>query len=117
MHEFLITFTLNENTVKYKMPTGADKELPIFNAINLDIGVTGINDQFNGTMAFTGYYRFFSIQFTPNGFYRIFQIPAAVFTNELLHARSVFNKDVTTLHQQLQESKTVSGLVAYSEIF
>lgn len=68
MNEFLITFTLNENTVKYKMPTGADKELPIFNAINLDIAVTGMNDQFNGTMAFSDYYRFFQFNSLPTDF-------------------------------------------------
>jgi len=117
MHEFLITFNLNENRVTYKMPVSTERESHIFNEINSDIAVTGMNDQFNGTITFNGYYQLFSIQFRPNGFYRIFQIPAAVFTNEIINAMSIFNRNAKRLHQQLQESKSVSRMVAHCETF
>ncbi|HEX7905717.1 MAG TPA: helix-turn-helix domain-containing protein [Chitinophagaceae bacterium] len=117
MHEFLITFNLGGNGVTYKIPQGGDEKSPFFNDINSGITVTGMNDRFNGTIVFNGHYRLFSIQFMPNGFYMISQLPAAVFTNQIIDAMAFLNKNANTLLQQLQESKTVSQMVAHAEVF
>ncbi|MBD0295622.1 MAG: AraC family transcriptional regulator [Flavisolibacter sp.] len=115
MHEFLITFNLGMQPVEYKTPAGGEKERSKACAINADTVVSGINDHFTGIIRFKGHYRLFSIHFRPNGFYRIFGMPAALFTNQIEEGWCIFNKDINTLQQQLQESVNVQAMVRHSE--
>ncbi|HUC82100.1 MAG TPA: AraC family transcriptional regulator, partial [Flavisolibacter sp.] len=55
-------------------------------------------------------HRFFSIQFQPTGFYRIFGIPAVVFTNLMVQSPEDCKKSFLFLYEQLRETREINDM-------
>lgn len=116
--EFLLNFNLgNSSTIHIKpsaMPGGPMNAQDISRTSSI---ISGINNHYNGILVFKGRFRIFSIQFSPKGFFGIFNIPAQSFTNQTIESDAVFPKSFAVLNQQLLEAISVQEMVQYSEQF
>ena len=115
-HEFSIAFNLTEKKFGYIRPE-ADLLIYPDETMNSKIVITGIGSQFSGFMTDRGKGRIFSIYFRSTGFYRIFGMPAVLFTNQIEEEEYTCSKSLETLHLQLRESKTISQMTACCETY
>ncbi len=99
-HEFTIAFTLSGSLFL----TGR-------NGSNIILGsrkhIIGLQTAFSGCAIFNGKVKLFTIQFRPNGFYKLFNIPADLLTNNIYEAADIINKDITVCNERLNEAKDV----------
>src|SRR5688500_12441561 len=79
--------------------------------------IAGLGSQFNGEMTFNGCYAFFEIYFKPNGFSKIFGLPAAEFTNYILHAEEVLDFNIKTFFEQLCHANGLSEMGCLANTF
>jgi AraC-like DNA-binding protein len=84
---------------------------------NKDSCIIGLLPNFNGIISFSGTYHRFVIQFKPNGFYKIFQIPFSEFTNKIVCLDEVFGRSAILLRQQLINEKDVQKMACYADKF
>ena len=64
-------------------------------------GLLGLGTQFNGEIIMNGRYAFLEIVFRPNGFHRIFSLPAKDTNNFIIYADDIFDKEVRFFYEQL----------------
>ncbi|MEP7107395.1 MAG: helix-turn-helix domain-containing protein [Ferruginibacter sp.] len=64
-------------------------------------GIMGLGTQFNGELTFNGSYSFFEIYFKPNGFNKIFGLPASEINNLLVFADDIFEPNIKLFFEQL----------------
>jgi AraC-like DNA-binding protein len=79
--------------------------------------IAGLGSQYNGEMTFNGCYAFFEIYFKPNGFSKIFGLPAAEFTNYILHAEEVLDFNIKTFFEQLCHANGLSEMGCLANTF
>ncbi|PSR55358.1 hypothetical protein AHMF7605_18520 [Adhaeribacter arboris] len=77
----------------------------------------GLLTQRIGEITFAGKYKTFLIEFKPNGFYKLFGIPASEIANNLFPANAVMGKEVNQLYEQLLHASNVAEMVAYTDNF
>lgn len=65
--------------------------------------ILGLQTSPKGTAIFKGDVKFFSIQFRPNGFYRLFGIPSHLMTNNVFETFDVIPDGLETYNEQLNE--------------
>lgn len=82
-----------------------------------DVWVQGLSTRFNGLMKFNGNYRIFIIQFMPNGFNRLFNLPLNEFTNKLVEVGTVFGNKITMLLEQLQNTTDINQMAILADKF
>jgi AraC-like DNA-binding protein len=82
-----------------------------------DVWAQGLSTRFNGLMKFNGNYRIFIIQFMPNGFTRLFNLPVKEFTNKLVEVNAVFGIKITILLEQLQYTRDIKIMAELADIF
>jgi AraC-like DNA-binding protein len=80
-------------------------------------GVTGLGTQYNGEMTFNGDYAFFEIIFKPNGFNKLFRIPASEITNFIFGAPDIFDAGVSQLYEKLAETRGITDMAALADTF
>lgn len=80
-------------------------------------GVVGLSTQYNGEMTFNGCYSFFEIIFKPNGFHKIFRLPASEITNEIADADDIFNTEFKILFEQLYRSAGLKEMAHAADLF
>lgn len=102
-HEFTIAFTLSgalsAGDTNYKdIISGSRKH------------IIGLQTAFNGSVIFNGYVRLFTIQFKPNGFYKLFNIPLNLLTDHIYKASDIMNKNMTIYNEQLNEAKDLTTM-------
>ncbi len=64
-------------------------------------GFTGSGTRYNGEMIFNGCYALFEVIFKPNGFTRIFGLPARHLINLIVDAEDVLGPAITIFYEQL----------------
>ncbi|NRF37363.1 AraC family transcriptional regulator [Pedobacter foliorum] len=77
----------------------------------------GLQTSFKGHLAFNGKYRFFSVEFIANGFFRIFNIPVYHLSDRLLHSDDVIGHNVQFLQEQLEEAIDMQEMVKVANQF
>ncbi len=78
-------------------------------------GVVGLPTQYNGEMCFNGSYAFFQITFRPNGFHKIFGIPAGEINNKIFWSDEVLDSGINILYEQLCEADGLTAMTAIAE--
>lgn len=78
-------------------------------------GVTGLATQYNGEMTFNGCYSFFAIIFKPNGFYKIFRLPATEIINEIVSSDDIFDSKFRVLYEKLSIAKGLKEMANLAE--
>lgn len=107
VHEIYMTFFLNTETPLPANFSGTDKWKFIY----------GLQTYCQGVLEYNGYIRSFSIVFRPNGFYRLFGLPQALFTDATFSAADILTGDIDRLQLQLQEAPRFSHMVSHAETF
>lgn len=77
----------------------------------------GIQTSFKGSLNFNGIYRFFTVEFISNGFFRIFNIPVCHLSDRLLHSDDVVGKHTRFLQEQLEESTCAEAMSRAADHF
>ncbi len=80
-------------------------------------GVTGLGTQYNGEMSFNGYYTLFEICFKPNGFYKIFGLPAKVLTNYIFNVEDIFDANIKDFYEQLYRARGLVEMALQADTF
>ncbi|MCO5947987.1 helix-turn-helix domain-containing protein [Mucilaginibacter flavidus] len=71
----------------------------------------------NWDLKLQGHYRMFFIHFTPNGFFKIFNIPMKEFTNKALDPESFIHMEIRQMHEQLSNAKCFTDMTGIVERF
>lgn len=79
--------------------------------------ITGLGTQYNGEMTFNGAYAFFEISFKPNGFNKIFRLPAAEITNQITDADAIFDATFKSFFEQLFAAKGLTEMVSLADAY
>jgi AraC-like DNA-binding protein len=79
--------------------------------------ILGLGTQFNGEITFNGCYAFFSIIFKPNGFNKIFRLPASEITNYIVFTDDIFNSSVKILFEKLCMAKGLAEMASVADTF
>lgn len=86
----------------------ADRPIQVLNANPLNEGTStseiclfGALTHYNGTLTFEGKFNTFLIEFKPNGFNKVFRVPAIEICNNALPANDVIGNSVKYLYEQL----------------
>lgn len=77
----------------------------------------GHQTQYNWDLKLEGKYKQFFIHFTPNGFYRIFNIPMKEFTNRALDLHDFINDEIKHLHNKLCACDSFDSMIILAEEF
>ena len=81
------------------------------------VWIQGLSTHYKGLMKFKGNYSIFLIQFIPNGFNRLFNLPAQEFTNNLLEADTLLGKRMEVLLERLKNAKTLLEMAHSANVF
>jgi AraC-like DNA-binding protein len=79
--------------------------------------VVGVLTRNNGAVSFSGRYKTFVIHFKPNGFSRIFGIPAPGLTDQVLPSEDVFGPPVSALYEKLLNTEGILEMASFSDLF
>jgi len=77
----------------------------------------GVFTHFKGTMRFKGNCDEFIIEFKPNGFNRMFSIPATEICDKILSANEVIGKYIKQLYEQLLHASGIQEMVSLADKF
>ncbi|WP_158559423.1 helix-turn-helix domain-containing protein [Deminuibacter soli] len=113
-HEWFMPFCLQS---RYKAFTRPGHNSTAAGDVTQPALALGISTGFAGSVCHNGQYRIFSIQFKPAGFYRIFGIPAAAFTDRFFDLPSIAGPYASLLLQQLQEAASLAAMKQHAETF
>lgn len=96
-HEFTMAFTLSGSlsavdTSYRDIVAGSRKH------------IIGLQTAFSGSVIFTGKVRLFTIQFRPNGFFKLFGIPLNLMTDNFYEASDVIDKGMRIYNERLNEA-------------
>ena len=80
-------------------------------------GITGISTQYNGEITFNGCYAFFEISFKPNGFHKIFRLPASEITNQIMNTEDVFDARAKCFYEQLGSAVDLTQMASLADSF
>ncbi|SRX54798.1 helix-turn-helix domain-containing protein [Aequorivita sp. CIP111184] len=77
----------------------------------------GLFTRFSWSWKFKGEYSIFRIQFTPNGFHTLLNLPLREFTNKIVDAQTVFGKEISMHCEQLQQTQNIFKMAALTDEF
>lgn len=77
----------------------------------------GLLTQYNGIMTFEGKYNTFTIEFKPNGFNKMFGIPANKICNNTFPANEVIGNGVENFYEQLLYASDVQEMAMLTDSF
>lgn len=97
-HEFTIAFTLSGSIAA----TDANDKAVISASRK---HIIGLQTTFRGAIIFNGEVKLLTVYFRPNGFYRLFNLPADSTTDNIFKASDIINIDFETCSEQLSEAK------------
>ena len=109
-HEFSFAFTLRGGLYTYNT---AFKELKAESKQH----IIGLQTASKGIVIFNGDVRFFSVQFRPNGFYKLFGIPSSQITNNIFEASDVIPGGTGSYQEQLIEATNLLEMKKISDKF
>jgi AraC-like DNA-binding protein len=101
-HEFTLAFTLSGSLSTTKTSFG--------DIISGSQHIFGLQTSYKGCIVFNGNIRLFTIQFRPNGFYKLFNIPAGLLTNKTYKLSDIINKGIPLYIERLNEASDISTL-------
>jgi len=78
--------------------------------------ITGLQTAYFGSLIYNGNIRFFTIQFRPNGFYKLFNIPLDLITQKIYEASDVIG-GIRTYSERLHEAEDLITLKNCSDEF
>jgi AraC-like DNA-binding protein len=81
------------------------------------MSLCGLFTQFNGNITFDGVYKTFLIEFKPNGFHKLFKLPAQEICNNVFEGSDVLGKRVEYLYQQLLHTTSAMEKVLLTDNF
>lgn len=111
-HETSIGFFLGDTSIHIKnQDTGNETE----NASKAFL--FGLSTHCKESMTSAGNYNTFTIEFTPNGFHKLFGIAAHEISNSILPAGEVIGNGVENLYEQLLNSTSGIDMVAFANKF
>ncbi|MBE7176797.1 MAG: AraC family transcriptional regulator [Mucilaginibacter polytrichastri] len=102
LHEFFLTFWLLGEPL---MILGENGKRRVYGTETQGIG---LQTSSKGMMHFSGRNRLFSIQFRPNGFYRIFGVPGDEVTDRVFSAQDCLGSEFSAYHQRLMGMNDVA---------
>ena len=114
--DFILSFNLSDKKFGF-IAVGEDGSQKTETVMDSSFVITGVGTQFTGIMTGNGFARIFSIYFTPVGFFHVFGIPASHFTNIIQEAAYSVDRNFETLRDQFMESKNLSEMVNYCQMF
>lgn len=109
-HEFTIAFTLRGSLYTYN---SVFKDLRPASKQH----IIGLQTAPKGIVIFNGDVRFFSIQFRPNGFYKLFGIPSNKITNNVFEASDIIYTGMETYNEQLNEAISLMEMKRLTDRF
>ncbi|MBV8252594.1 MAG: AraC family transcriptional regulator [Chitinophaga sp.] len=77
----------------------------------------GLQTFYQGYQTYNGKYRFLTINFKGNGFFRLFHIPMHYLSDHLLHSDDVIGKQVAFLQEQLEATNNIAAITAVADRF
>lgn len=81
------------------------------------ISLIGLLTHFKGTMRFDGNCNEFIVEFKPNGFNKMFGIPAYKICDNIFPANEIIGKCVTQLYEKLLDATDVQEMVSFADKF
>lgn len=109
-HEFTMAFTLRGSLYTYDTiyknlaPTSTKH-------------IIGLQTSSKGIAIFNGGVKLFSIQFRPNGFYRLFSLPSHLITNNVFETLDILPDGLETYDEQLNEALNLSEMKKLTDKF
>lgn len=111
-HETSIGFFLGDTSIHtYDYATKAKMQ-----SMNR-VFIFGVSTQCKGSMASKGNYNTFTIGFKPNGFTKIFGIPASQLSNSIFPAHDIIGSSITRLHEKLLHASSSAQIVRLADDF
>lgn len=109
-HEFAMAFTLRGslytyNTIYKNIAPTATKH------------IIGLQTSSKGIAVFNGDVKFFSIQFRPNGFYKLFGLPSCLITDNVFETFDIIPTGLETYNEQLNEAQNLSEMKKLTDKF
>lgn len=77
--------------------------------------IVGLQTASKGTAVFNGSVRFFTIQFKPNGFYKLFNLPVSLLTDKIYKLSDVLRKDMSGYIENLFEATDTAALKSLTD--
>lgn len=109
-HEFTIAFTLSGSIAA----TDANDKAVISASRK---HIIWLQTTFRGAVIFNGEVRLLTILFKPNGFYKLFNLPAGLITNNIFEASDIIDKDIEICSQRLREAKDLMAMKMLADEF
>jgi AraC-like DNA-binding protein len=81
------------------------------------VSLCGLFTQFNGNITFDGIYNTFLVEFKPNGFNKLFKLPAQEICNNVFAGSDILGKRVEYLYQQLLHTTSAMEKVFLTDNF
>jgi len=110
-NETCLSFFIGNTSVEIEGPDGhtIEKTGKLF--------LFGLSTRYKGIMRSTGNFHTFTIEFKPNGFYKIFGIPAFEICNNTFTADEVVGNDVGSFYEQLVNASSVQEIGLFTDAF
>jgi len=107
-HEFTLAFALSGSLSTTKTSFG-----DIISGSHQYI--VGLQTSYKGSLVFNGNIRFFTIQFRPNGFYKVFNMPAGLLTDKTYKLSDIINKGMSAYIERINEASDISTLKSLTD--
>jgi AraC-like DNA-binding protein len=101
-HEFSIAFTLGGSISTSKTVYG--------DAISGSQHIIGLQTAHKGSVIYSGNVKLLNIIFTPNGFYKLFNLPLNLLTNRVYKVSDIIVKGMTTFNERINEAKNLTDM-------
>jgi AraC-like DNA-binding protein len=111
-HETSLCFFRTDAPILIKNPNAKNTDEQIDK-----VSLFGLLTHFKGTMRFQGNCDEFIIEFKPNGFNRMFGIPATEICDKIYPANEVIGKYIKRLYMQLLDASGVQEMVSVADKF
>lgn len=109
-HEFTLAFTLTGSLSTAKTSFGD-------NISGSQQHLIGLQTAYKGSVIFNGNVKLFTMQFTPNGFYRLFNLPVSLLTDKIYKISDIINKGISVYIEHLNEAKDITALKGLTDHF
>lgn len=111
-HATSLGFFIGDTAIQIKNPNIKNETESIGKVLLLGLSIC-----YKGTMTFQGNYHTFTIEFKPNGFYKVFGIPANEICNNIFPANEVIGNSVEHFYKQLINAWGAQEMALFADIF
>lgn len=111
-HETCLSFFIGNTSVAIKSPdvkNETEKTGRLF--------LFGLSTHYKGLMKSHGNYHTFTIAFKPNGFYKVFGIPASEICNNTFTANEVIGNCIEYFYEQLLNASCIQEIALFADAF